>query len=188
MQLQSLGLATDLYQLTMAAGYFVNKSEQTATFELFVRRLPANRSFLIAAGLHEALEYITELGFKPDEIDYLGSLPAFKHVPAEFFDYLHSFRFSGEVWAMSEGTPFFPPEPILRVTAAIIEGQLLETYLLSTINFQTMIASKAARIVEAAVGRDVVEFGTRRAHGMHAGLYASRAAFIGGCVGTSNVE
>ncbi|HZS43874.1 MAG TPA: nicotinate phosphoribosyltransferase [Blastocatellia bacterium] len=188
MKLQSTGLATDLYQLTMAAGYFVNKSDQTATFELFVRKFPANRSFLIAAGLEQALKYITELKFLPEEIDYLSNLAVFSHVPDGFFDYLSTFRFSGDVWAMPEGTPFFPYEPLLRVTAPIIEAQLLETYLLSTINFQTMIASKAARIVEAAVGRGVVEFGTRRAHGMAAGLYAARAAFIGGCVGTSNVE
>ena len=188
MQPRSLGLATDLYQLTMAAGYFVNRAEQIATFELFVRRLPANRSFLIAAGLEQALEYISELRFSSDEIDYLKGLPTFSHVPAEFFEYLCAFRFSGDVWAMPEGTPFFPPEPILRITAPILEAQLLETYLLSTVNFQTMIASKAARIVQAADGHGIVEFGSRRAHGMEAGLFAARAAFIGGCIGTSNVE
>jgi nicotinate phosphoribosyltransferase len=128
------------------------------------------------------------LRFSSDEIDYLKGLPTFSHVPPEFFDYLHDFKFSGDVWAMPEGTPFFPPEPIMRITAPILEAQLLETYLLSTVNFQTMIASKAARIVQAAEGRGVVEFGSRRAHGMEAGLFAARAAFIGGCVGTSNVE
>src|SRR5882672_1732343 len=109
MQPRSLGLATDLYQLTMAAGYFVNRAEQTATFELFVRRLPANRSLLIAAGLEQALEYISELRFDSEEIEYLRRLPTFSHVPSKFFEYLRSFRFSGEVWAMPEGTPFFPP-------------------------------------------------------------------------------
>ena len=134
------------------------------------------------------MEYITELHFEPEEIEYLRGLPTFSHVPDGFFDYLRSFRFSGEVWAMPEGTPFFPSEPILRITAPIIEAQLLETCLLSIVNFQTMIASKAARIVLAANGRGIVEFGTRRAHGIEAGLYAARAAYIGGCVGTSNIE
>lgn len=182
------GLATDLYQLTMAAGYYANGRHERASFEMFIRRLPQNRSYLIAAGLEQALSYLRTLNFNQDEIEYLRRLPVFAHVAPSFFDYLSDFRFSGEVWAMPEGTVAFAGEPLLRVTAPLIEAQIVETFLLSTINFQTMIASKAARIVEAAEGRGVIEFGARRAHGMAAGIYAARAAFIGGCIGTSNVE
>lgn len=182
------GLATDLYQLTMAAGYFVNCRNERSTFELFIRRLPENRSYLIVAGLEQALSYLRTLSFNPEEIEYLRRLPVFAQVPSEFFDYLSDFHFSGEVWALPEGTVAFPGEPLLRVTAPLIEAQIVETFLLSTINFQTMIASKASRVVQAADGRGVIEFGTRRAHGMAAGIYAARAAFIGGCIGTSNVE
>jgi nicotinate phosphoribosyltransferase len=140
------------------------------------------------AGLEQALDYLRRLSFSADEIEYLRGLSAFDHVSPEFFDYLRSLRFTGDVWAMPEGTVAFAGEPLLRVTAPLIEAQIVETYLLSTINFQTLIATKAARIVEAAQGRGIVEFGTRRAHGFSAGVYAARAAFIGGCVGTSNVE
>ena len=186
---QNLGIATDLYQLTMAAGYLANgRQNDVASFELFVRKFPENRSFLVLAGIQQALEYLQNLRFSAEEISYLKSLPVFAHVSEDFFAYLKNFRFSGEVWAMPEGTIFFPNEPVLRVTAPLIEAQIVETFLLSTINFQTMIASKAARIVESAQGRSVVEFGTRRAHGMDAGLHAARAAYIAGCVGTSNVE
>jgi nicotinate phosphoribosyltransferase len=182
------GLATDLYQLTMAAGYYANGRHERASFEMFIRRLPENRSYLVVAGLEQALSYLSNLNFNEEEIEYLQRLPVFTHVAPEFFDYLRRFRFSGEVWAMPEGTVAFPGEPLLRVTAPLIEAQIVETFLLSTINFQTMIASKAARIVEAAQGRGVIEFGARRAHGMGASIYAARAAFIGGCIGTSNVE
>jgi nicotinate phosphoribosyltransferase len=182
------GLATDLYQLTMAAGYHANGRHERASFEMFIRRLPVNRSYLVVAGLEQALSYLSNLNFNEDEIEYLQRLPVFTHVAPEFFDYLRNFRFTGEVWAMPEGTVAVPGEPLLRVTAPLIEAQIVETFLLSTINFQTMIASKAARIVEAARGRGVIEFGARRAHGMAAGIYAARASFIGGCIGTSNVE
>ena len=186
---KNLGIATDLYQLTMAAGYLANgRQHDVASFELFVRKFPENRSYLVLAGIQQALEYLQNLCFTEAEIAYLKSLPVFAQVSEDFFVYLKNFRFSGEVWAMPEGTIFFPNEPVLRVTAPLIEAQIVETFLLSTINFQTMIASKAARIVEAAQGKNVVEFGTRRAHGMDAGLHAARAAFIAGCVGTSNVE
>jgi nicotinate phosphoribosyltransferase len=182
------GTATDLYQLTMAAGYYAHRRTEIAGFELFVRRLPPNRSYLVVAGLEQALDYLRNLRFSAEEIAFLQSLPVFAHVPRDFFAYLRDFRFSGEVWAMAEGTIAFAGEPLLRVTAPLIEAQLLETYLLATINFQTLIASKAARIVDAAPGRSIIEFGARRAHGMDAALYAARAAFIGGCIGTSNVE
>jgi nicotinate phosphoribosyltransferase len=181
-------LLTDLYELTMAAAYFENDFHATASFELFVRSLPPERSFLLAAGLEQALDYLESVRFRPDDIEYMRQLPVFAHVRREFFDYLKDFRFSGEVWAMPEGTPVFGEEPLLRVTAPIIEAQIVETFLLATLTFQTMIASKAARVVAAAQGRDVVEFGTRRAHGPEAGVLAARAAYAGGCVGTSNVE
>jgi putative nicotinate phosphoribosyltransferase len=185
---RAFGLTTDLYELTMAAAYFDSHIKDNAIFELFIRRLPRNRSFLITAGLEQALNYLSSLRFTAPQIDYLRNHPSFGNVSSEFFDYLAEFRFTGDVWAMPEGTTVFAMEPILRVTAPIIEAQIIETFLLSTINFQTMIASKAARVVTAARGRSIIEFGTRRAHGTEAGLFAARAAYIGGCIGTSNVE
>ncbi|MFB3813760.1 MAG: nicotinate phosphoribosyltransferase [Terriglobales bacterium] len=182
-------LLTDLYELTMGAAYFqCNLHRATASFELFVRNLPQHRGFLLMAGLEQAVDFLEKLHFEPDEIEYLRRHPMFKRVPPEFFDYLADLRFTGEVWAMPEGTPVFGDEPLLRVTAPIVEAQIVETYLLATLTFQTMIATKAARLVEAAQGRDVVDFGTRRAHGPEAGVLAARAAYVGGCVGTSNVE
>jgi nicotinate phosphoribosyltransferase len=185
---RSHGLSTDLYELTMAAAYFDNGLNPPAIFELFVRSLPRRRSYLIAAGLEQAIEYLRALRFTSDEIDYLREHTAFKNVSSEFFDYLSRFRFTGDVWAVPEGTTMFGMEPILRIQAPVIEAQIIETCLLTIINFQTLIASKAARVVTAARGRSVIEFGTRRAHGPEAGLYAARAAYIGGCIGTSNVE
>jgi nicotinate phosphoribosyltransferase len=181
--------STDLYQLTMMAGYCTREMLPIrATFELFVRRLPRNRAFLVAAGLDQALGYLEALTFSDDDIDWLRNQPAFRRVSSAFFDYLNGFRFSGDVWAMREGTPFFPMEPILRVSAPIAEAQLVETALLAIVNFQTTIASKAARVVHAAGDRPVMEFGARRAHGLDAALFAARAAYLAGCVGTSFVE
>ncbi len=185
---RAFGLTTDLYELTMAAAYFENGIHHRAIFELFVRKLPERRSYLIVAGLEQALDYLSTLRFTSDQIDYLREHQSFKKVSREFFDYLTEFRFTGDVWAMPEGTAAFGMEPLLRITGPIIEAQVVETFLLSTINFQTMIASKAARVVTAARERTVIEFGTRRAHGTEAGLLAARAAYIGGCIGTSNVE
>lgn len=181
-------LLTDLYELTMAAAYFDGGFNARASFELFVRSLPPERSYLITAGLEQALDYLEQVRFQPAEIDYLRQQPVFRTISNDFFEYLHDFRFTGDVWAIPEGTAVFQEEPLLRVSAPIIEAQIVETFLLSTITFQTMIASKSARIVEAAQGRDVIEFGTRRAHGPEAGTLAARAAYIGGCRGTSNVE
>src|SRR3982751_2340498 len=182
-------LNTDLYELTMAAGYFVaGKTQEVATFELTTRRLPEHRNFLIAAGLQQAVEYLRELRFQPDEIDYLRSLVAFKNAPPEFFKFLSNLRFAGDLLALPEGTPVFPNEPIAIVRAPIVEAQLVETYLLSTFAFQTMVASKAIRCVTAAQGRPVVEFGSRRAHSPEAGILAGRAAYIAGCSGTSNSQ
>ena len=181
------GLLTDLYELTMAAGYLQTRFEARATFELFVRHLPPRRNYLVAAGLQQAVEFLENVRFTPDDIAYLRGHRVFRHIRTEFFDYLANFRFTGDVWAVPEGTLVFPGEPMMRVTAPIIEGQILETYLLATLSYQTMIASKAARVVTAAQGRQVVDFGARRAHGSQASLLAARAAAIGGCVGTSNV-
>jgi len=181
-------LLTDLYELTMAAAYFENHINATASFELSVRTLPRERTYLLVAGLEQALDFLETLEFKPDEIDFLRRHPVFRHVGDSFFDCLKALRFSGEVWAIPEGTPVFAQEPLLRVTAPIIEAQIVETFLLTSLTFQTLIATKAARVVEAAQGRGVVEFGSRRAHGPEAGVLAARAAYIGGCIGTSNVE
>src|SRR5580693_365510 len=181
------GLLTDLYELTMAAGYLQTRFEARATFELFVRHLPPHRNYLVAAGLEQALDFLENVHFTTKEIDYLRQHPVFRSIRGEFFEYLAKFRFTGDVWAMPEGSLVFPGEPMLRVVAPIIEGQIMETYFLSTVSYQTMIASKAARVITAAKGRQVVEFGARRAHGSQASLLAARAAAIGGCQGTSNV-
>ena len=180
-------LATDLYELTMAAAYFENKESSEATFELFVRNLPQNRSYLISAGLEQVVEYLRELRFEKDHVEFLKSHPSLRGIGDGFFRYLREFRFTGGVWALPEGTVFFANEPILRITAPIIEAQVVETYLLSTINFQTLIATKASRVVQSARGRQVIEFGARRAHGPEAALLAARSSYIGGCAGTSNV-
>src|SRR5690242_11231712 len=180
------GLLTDLYELTMAAAYVQNHFHARATFELFVRQLPHRRNYLVAAGLEQALDFLENVRFSDEDVSYLRALPSFAHVHSEFFDYLSQFRFTGDVWALPEGTIFFPGEPLLRLTAPIADAQLVETGLLSVLHFQTLIASKAARVITAAAGRPVVEFGSRRAHGMEAGTLAARAAFIGGCEGTSN--
>jgi nicotinate phosphoribosyltransferase len=180
-------LLTDLYELTMAAAYFEQQVKLRATFELFVRHVPPERSYLVAAGLDSALGYLEHLHFTGDDTAFLRSLPAFRTVSDGFFDYLRSFRFSGDVHAVPEGTLIFGGEPILTVTAPILEAQIIETYLLSVANFETLIASKAARVVSAAGGHPVWEFGTRRAHGPQAGVRAARAAYVGGCAGTSNV-
>ena len=187
--MDSAALHTDLYQLTMAAGYFAaGKHRDRAIFELFVRNLPERRPYLIAAGLEQAVDYLLRLRFSGSQIDYLRGLPVFERATSGFFEYLREFRFAGDLFAMREGTPFYAGEPVLTVRGSLIEAQLPETYLLSTIAFQSMIASKAALVVAAADGRAVVEFGSRRAHGPEAGVLAGRAAYIGGCAGTSNVE
>jgi nicotinate phosphoribosyltransferase len=181
------GLLVDLYELTMAAAYFEHHVDCRASFELFVRHLPPERSYLVAAGVDSALDYLEKLHFSEEDIRFLRDQPAFRTVKDTFFDYLRTFRFTGDVQAVEEGTLIFGDEPILQVTAPILEAQVVETYLLSVINFETLVASKAARVVSAARGRGVLEFGTRRAHGPEAGVRAARAAYVGGCVATSNV-
>ncbi len=183
----NFALATDLYELTMAAAYYDNNELGEATFELFVRNFPKNRSYLVAAGLEQAVDFLLKLRFKEEHINYLKKHPSFKSVSEGFFNYLSNFRFTGDVWAVPEGTVFFTKEPIVRITAPTIEAQIVETYLLSTINFETLIATKASRVVQSARGKGVVEFGARRAHGPEAAVLAARASYIGGCIGTSNV-
>jgi nicotinate phosphoribosyltransferase len=156
---------TDLYELTMAAAYFENGITAPASFELWVRTLPVNRGYLLAAGLEQALSFLEDLAFSSEQIEFLRRHPSFAHVGDAFFEFLRTFRFHGEVWAVPEGTPVFALEPLLRVTAPIIEAQIVETFLLTTLTFQTLIATKAARLVGSAAGRDVIEFGSRRAHG-----------------------
>jgi nicotinate phosphoribosyltransferase len=180
-------LLVDLYELTMAAAYFEHQVDCRATFELFVRHLPAERAYLVAAGLDSALTYLENLRFTDDDVRFLRAQPALRTVSPAFFDYLAEFRFHGDVRAVPEGTPVFAEEPLLQVTAPVLEAQIVETYLLSVIHIETLVASKAARVVQAAQGRSVLEFGTRRAHGPEAGVRAARAACVGGCAATSNV-
>jgi nicotinate phosphoribosyltransferase len=175
----------DLYQLTMAQSYFELGMHKRAVFELFVRDLPRSRGFLVAAGLAQALEYLEGLCFGPKDIEYLASLGMFS---PEFLKCLGTFRFSGSVYAMPEGTPFFAQEPILRVTAPILEAQLVESRILNIVHFQTVIASKAARCTLAAGERQLVDFGLRRAHEADAGFFAARAAYVGGFHATATVE
>jgi nicotinate phosphoribosyltransferase len=181
------GLLTDLYELTMAAGYFAaGKRTDIGTFEVTIRHLPRNRDFVLAAGLHRAVDYLLNLDFKAEEIAYLQGLENFRNAPAGFWDYLAGFHFTGDVFAVPEGTLLYAGQPLMNIRAPLIEGQIPETYLLSALTFETLIATKAARIVFAAGSREVIEFGTRRAHTPEAGVLAARAAFIGGCAGTSN--
>lgn len=181
---RNMGLLVDQYELVMADSYLRQGMNDPATFDLFIRHLPPQRSFLISAGLESVLYYLEHLRFDDDLIAYLGSLKLFSQ---NFLDYLREFRFSGEVWAMPEGEIFFPPEPLLEVTAPRIEAQLVETFLLNALNFQVMVASKAARVVLAAGGRGVVDFSPRRDHGADAAMKVARASYIAGCMGTSNV-
>jgi len=188
LELDSHGaLLVDLYELTMAAAYFEHQVDCNATFELFVRQLPPQRAFLVAAGIEDALDYLADLRFHEEHLNFLRSLAVFHNVSSEFFEYLRQFRFAGDVDAVEEGTLIFAEEPLLQVSGPILAVQIVETYLLSVINFETLVASKAARVVRAARGRGVLEFGTRRAQGPEAGVRAARAAYLGGCVATSNV-
>ncbi len=181
-------LALDLYQLTMAAGYFhAGRTSDVATCELFVRRLPAARRYLVAMGVDRAIDYLAGLRFTDEEIAALAELPALRSaMTPDFRAYLRDFRFTGDVDAVRDGTVFFDNEPIVRVRAPIVEAQIVETYLLSVLNHHTMIASKASRIVRAAEGRRVIEFGTRRTH-PEAALDCARIAYACGFAGTSNV-
>lgn len=183
--MRNLTMMTDLYELTMMNGYLRHGMEKNkACFDLFYRKRGDMTAYCIAAGLEQAIEYVQNLRFSEEDIEYLKSLEIFD---AAFLDYLRNFRFTGEILAIPEGSIVFPDEPILRVTAPIMEAQLLETTLLNIINHQTLIATKASRVVQAARGDSVLEFGLRRAQGPDAGIFGARAAMIGGCQLTSNV-
>ncbi len=185
MDRQNLTLMTDLYELTMMQGYYKNKAQnETVIFDAFYRTNPCGGGYAISAGLEQVIRYISELRFEAEDIDYLASLGIFQ---PDFLEYLRAFRFSGDLYAIPEGTVMFPREPIIKVIAPIMEAQLVETAILNIINHQSLIATKAARVCYAAKGDGIMEFGLRRAQGPDAGTYGARAAMIGGCIGTSNV-
>ncbi|MCK4287254.1 MAG: nicotinate phosphoribosyltransferase, partial [Candidatus Lokiarchaeota archaeon] len=188
-------LSTDFYQLTMCAAYYqynleyrIRKEDDIATFELFIRKLPQNRNYLIFAGLEQVIHYLLNAKFNEKTIEFLRNKPVFKKIDLSFFDeYLPNFKFNLDVWAMKEGNYFFPNEPILRIHGPMIHAQLAETFLLNVVNFQTLVASKASRIRNIAPNKVLLEFGTRRSHSPLAGVYAARASYISGFNGTSNV-
>ncbi len=181
---ESMALFTDMYELTMADSYLRHGMNQWATFDLFVRKLPPHRAFLLNVGLEQVVHYLLNLRFSEGAIAYLRERHVFSDT---FLDYLRDFRFHGHVWAMPEGTVFFPAEPVLRLTAPRIEAQLVETFLLNTLNANVMLASKAARVVLAAQGKGIADFSPRRDHGTDAAMKVARASYIAGCVATSNV-
>ena len=184
MRAQNLTLLTDLYELTMMQGYYENPSDQIVVFDAFYRKNPCGGAYAVCAGLEQVIEYVRDLHFSPDDIDYLRSLHIFND---DFLEYLRGFHFTGDIYAIPEGTVVFPREPLLKVVAPIMEAQLVETAILNMINHQSLIATKASRVVYAAKGDGIMEFGLRRAQGPDAGIYGARAAMIGGCIGTSNV-
>jgi nicotinate phosphoribosyltransferase len=185
-------LCTDLYELTMALAYFHGGTCGRAAFELYVRELPPNRAFLVSTGLEQVVSYLERLSFSDDQVEYLRKLIDFRHAPDRFFEWLQQMSFTGDLDAVPEGTLIFAGEPVLRVEAPIMEAQLAETFLLSMINIQTLVATKAARVCLAAVSdgreRSVADFGARRAHGPDAAALVARAAYIGGCSSTSYCE
>lgn len=186
---REIGLATDFYQLTMMAGYqAAGLGESRATFELFVRKLPCARSYLVFAGLEQAIADILNLQITDEQIDYLRKLPQFESIDSAWFDSLRTLWFQGDIWSVAEGTVVFAGEPLVRVVAPAPQAQWLETLLLASLNYPTLVASKASRIVAAAQGRGVFDFGARRGHGPHSAFLASRASYLAGCIGTSHVE
>lgn len=185
MDQRNLTLLTDFYELTMMQGYFKEKdANETVIFDMFYRTNPFGNGFAICAGLEQVIEYINDLHFSQEDVDYLRSTGMFEE---DFLEYLRHFRFSGDIYAIPEGTVVFPREPLVKVVAPIMEAQLVETALLNIINHQSLIATKTYRVVHAAQGDGVMEFGLRRAQGPDAGIYGARAAMIAGCIGTSNV-
>jgi nicotinate phosphoribosyltransferase len=179
----NMSMLVDFYELTMCASYFENKRNETATFDLFIRRMPPNRSYFIFAGLEQVLLFLKNMKFAPEHTEYLRK----QEFKQDFLDYLERFRFTGEVCAVPEGTVVFPEEPLMRITAPMIEAQLAETFILNTVNLQTVLTTKASRVVCAAQGRPVIEFGLRRTQGTDAGMKAARCSYMGGADGTSNV-
>lgn len=181
---EKFALLTDLYELTMAASYFAEGMAAEATFSLFIRKYPPDRAYFVAAGLEEALEFLATFRFSPQDLAYLEATRLFR---PDFLDYLSRLRFTGEVWALPEGSIFFKDEPILEVTAPIIEAQLVETFIINAVSLQTLIASKAARATAVAGPRRLVDFSLRRTQGTDAGLKVARATYLAGFIGTSNV-
>ena len=182
---RNLTMLCDFYELTMGNGYFQNGFYKRKTyFDVFFRKVPDGGGYAIAAGLEQVIDYIKDLHFTKENIEFLRTKNIFSE---DFLKYLENFRFSGDIYAVPEGTPVFPYEPILTVCAPAIEAQLVETYILLAINHQSLIATKASRIVRAADGRAVTEFGSRRAQGADAAIIGARAAYIGGCNGTACV-
>jgi nicotinate phosphoribosyltransferase len=179
-----LTLLTDFYELTMMQGYFKNGMNGRVVFDAFYRKNPDDGGYAVCAGLDQVIDYVKRLTFSDEDIRYLSSLHMFDE---DFLEYLHNFRFSGDIYAIPEGTVVFPHEPLVKVVAPIMEAQLMETAILNIINHQSLIATKAARVCYAAKGDGIMEFGLRRAQGPDAGTYGARAAVIAGCVGTSNV-
>ena len=184
MAYQNLTLLTDLYELTMMQGYFNQKSNDVVVFDAFYRRNPSGNGYAITAGLEQIIDYVKNLSFSYDDIDYLRSLGIFSE---DFLEYLAGFHFTGDIYALPEGSVVFPHEPLVKVVAPIMEAQLVETAILNILNHQSLIATKAARVCYAAKGDGIMEFGLRRAQGPDAGTLGARAAVIGGCIGTSNV-
>ena len=184
-----LGLMTDLYQLTMMVGYLKSgMAERRAEFEIFVRRLPRDRAYLVFSGLEQALADVLSMRLSADRIEWLRGLPAFSRLDPAILGQLADFRFEGAIWAVPEGTVVFPGETLVRVSAPLPQAQWVETYLLAALGYPTLVASKAARMAVAAAGRPLYEFGARRGHGPQAGLLAARSAFLAGFAGTSLVE
>lgn len=181
---QNLTLMTDLYELTMMQGYFTSQHNKKVVFDVFYRTNPSGSAYAIAAGLEQVIDYIKNLQFTPEDISYLRKINLFQE---DFLEYLSNFRFTGDIYAVPEGTVVFPKEPLLKIVAPIMEAQLIETTILNIINHQSLIATKASRVVYAAKGDGIMEFGLRRAQGPDAGTLGARAAVIGGCIGTSNV-
>ncbi len=184
MEYRNLSLLTDLYELTMMQGYFQEKRKDVVVFDAFFRKIPCDNGYAVCAGLEQVIDYIKNLAFSYNDVAYLKSTGLFCD---DFLDYLRGFHFTGDIYAIPEGTVMFPHEPFLKVVAPIMEAQLVETAVLNIINHQSLIATKAARVVHAANGDGVMEFGLRRAQGPDAGIYGARAAMIAGCIGTSNV-
>lgn len=179
----NLTMLTDFYEITMANGYFKSgMADDIAYFDMFFRRIPDNGGFVIMAGVEQVVNYLNDLKFTDEDIEYLRNKKIFDD---EFLEYLRNFKFVCDVWAIPEGTPVFPGEPLVTVRGPVIQAQFVETMILLLVNHQSLIATKSNRIVRAAAGRGVMEFGTRRAHGVSSAIYGARAAYIGGCVGTA---
>lgn len=180
---ENMTMLTDFYEITMANGYLeLGKHDEIAYFDLFFRKVPDGGGFAIMAGVQQVIDYLSELSFTEEDIEYLRSK---KYFSERFLDYLRNFKFECDVWSVPEGTPIFPHEPLLTVRGPVMQAQFIETMLLLIINHQSLIATKANRIVRAAKGRPIMEFGTRRAHGLGAAIHGARAAYIGGCAGTA---